>query len=70
MSLENITLNGVPLKDALHNLRVRNTKPMTEEEHQRRVVRSARRFSTSSIRNHSGSRSGKCRVIFSAGGGQ
>lgn len=61
-----VTVNGL----SPERYRRAQQKPMTEEQHQQRIVRSVRTFVTHRIRNHSGSRSSRGRIIFSTGGAQ
>lgn len=68
--LSNITINGVPLEkvlDGQHREEIRNQRQDVQKEISFIVARS-RSTSTSSFRNHSGTRTGRGRVIFSAGG--
>lgn len=64
MSLENITVNGVPLKQfvaAELAVEIHQVK-QTENRFKKASVAPARK-----IRNHSGARSGKCRILYSKG---
>lgn len=67
MALENITVNGVPLADVIRE--ADRTERLTEEQKEQARMRLVARphFATRSFRNHSGTRSGKCRVIMAAG---
>lgn len=53
-----VTVNGV----SVDQYRRQSQRPMTEEEHKRRIVRA--HIVTRRIVNHSNARSGRCRVIF------
>jgi hypothetical protein len=66
----NCTLNGVPLEKVF----VEETVNEMKSTHEKTVaalafvVAKSRHIVSQHVRNHSGARSGKCRVIFSAGG--
>lgn len=64
--MTNITVNGVSLVEHLRTQRLQSQVPMTEAQHQARIVRSVNRWNYKPIRNHSGAKTSKGHVIFSA----
>lgn len=56
-----VTVNGLTPEQ----YRQKQQKPMTEEQHQKRVVASVNRIIAHNIRNHSGARTSRGRVIYS-----
>lgn len=66
--LKNITVNGVPLEIVVREAdRVERQDDDAKEIAKMRII-ARPHFATRSFRNHSGAKSGKCRVIYSAGG--
>jgi hypothetical protein len=57
-----VTVNGLPISQ--YQTTCHEQRLMTDEEHQRRIVRSVQRWTAKRIRNHSGGRSKPGRVIF------
>lgn len=62
MSLENITVNGVPLKQFVAVAITNEIQSVAKTENRFRKNPVA---SNSRVRNHSGARSGRCRIIYS-----
>jgi hypothetical protein len=60
-----ITVNG----KAPETYVPKQKQEMTEEEHQQRIVRSVNRWTGNKVRNHSGARSGRVRIVFHQGVG-
>lgn len=61
MSLENITVNGVPLQAVVAIEIAKEVHSFTKPD-----VKVKTHIVTRRVRNHSGARSGRCRIIYSA----
>lgn len=68
MDLSNITVNGLPLTSVLEAQRKLSLSLQAKQERNDSEVKFHRPIVTRGIRNHSGSRSGRVRIIYSAGG--